>query len=81
MRFQLEERAGAAAGAAEAEAAAAAARRDADAAAARALALAERLAHAQRQLDKAHFDARKLHDDALVRTMYTTQKSSGCYLS
>ncbi|CAB3220174.1 unnamed protein product [Arctia plantaginis] len=62
----LEERAGAAAGAAEAEAAAAAARRDADAAAARALALAERLAHAQRQLDKAHFDARKLHDDALV---------------
>ncbi|XP_022831835.1 uncharacterized protein LOC111360196 [Spodoptera litura] len=47
-------------------AAAAAARRDADAAAARALALAERLAHAQRQLDRAHSDARKMHDDALV---------------
>lgn len=65
-KAKLEERAGAAEGAAEAEAAAAAARRDADAAAARALALADRLAHAQRQLDKAHFDARKLHDDALV---------------
>ncbi|XP_075983762.1 uncharacterized protein LOC142981622 isoform X2 [Anticarsia gemmatalis] len=65
-KAKLEERAGAAAGAAELEAAAAAARRDADAAAARALSLADRLAHAQRQLDKAHFDARKLHDDALV---------------
>ncbi|KAH9629821.1 hypothetical protein HF086_009948 [Spodoptera exigua] len=64
--LKLEERAGAAEGAAEAEAAAAAARRDADAAAARALALAERLAHAQRQLDRAHSDARKMHDDALV---------------
>ncbi|CAG9559011.1 unnamed protein product [Danaus chrysippus] len=54
-------------GAAAAEcAAAAAARRDADAAAARAHTLAERLAHAQRQLDRAHSDARKLHDDALV---------------
>ena len=53
-------------GAAEAEAAAAAARRDADAASARALALAERLAHAQRQLDRAHSDARKMHDDAMV---------------
>ncbi|XP_032527990.2 cytospin-A-like isoform X3 [Danaus plexippus] len=59
--------AGAAEGAAAAEcAAAAAARRDADAAAARAHTLAERLAHAQRQLDRAHSDARKLHDDALV---------------
>ncbi|CAH0696671.1 unnamed protein product [Spodoptera exigua] len=65
-KAKLEERAGAAEGAAEAEAAAAAARRDADAAAARALALAERLAHAQRQLDRAHSDARKMHDDALV---------------
>ncbi|XP_050353282.1 cytospin-A-like isoform X9 [Nymphalis io] len=56
--------AGAAEGAAAAEAAAtAAARREADA---RAHALAERLAHAQRQLDRAHSDARKLHDDALV---------------
>ncbi|XP_068623919.1 cytospin-A-like isoform X2 [Battus philenor] len=59
--------AGAAEGAAAAEAAAAAAaRREADAAAARAHALAERLAHAQRQLDRAHDDARRLHDDALV---------------
>ncbi|XP_045770638.1 uncharacterized protein LOC123871105 isoform X2 [Maniola jurtina] len=59
--------AGAAEGAAQAEAAAtAAARREADAAAARAHTLAERLAHAQRQLDRAHSDARKLHDDALV---------------
>ncbi|XP_041971756.1 uncharacterized protein LOC121727815 isoform X4 [Aricia agestis] len=59
--------AGAAEGAAAAEAAgAAAARREADAAAARAQQLAERLAHAQRQLDRAHSDARKLHDDALV---------------
>ncbi|XP_072934224.1 uncharacterized protein spdi [Epargyreus clarus] len=59
--------AGAAEGAAAAEAAAAAAaRREADAAGARAHALAERLAHAQRQLDRAHSDARKLHDDALV---------------
>ncbi|KAM3964041.1 LOW QUALITY PROTEIN: uncharacterized protein ACR2FA_002088 [Aphomia sociella] len=69
-KAKLAERAGVAAGAAEAEAAAAAAavaaRRDADAAAARAQALAERLAHAQRQLDRAHSDARKLHDDALV---------------
>ncbi|CAH1641057.1 unnamed protein product [Spodoptera littoralis] len=65
-KAKLEERAGVAEGAAEAEAAAAAARRDADAAAARALALAERLAHAQRQLDRAHSDARKMHDDALV---------------
>ncbi|CAG5046934.1 unnamed protein product [Parnassius apollo] len=55
------------AGAAEGEAAAAAAaRREADAASARAHALAERLAHAQRQLDRAHDDARRLHDDALV---------------
>ncbi|CAG4932055.1 unnamed protein product [Colias eurytheme] len=59
--------AGAAEGAAAAEAAAtAAARREAEAASARAHALAERLAHAQRQLDRAHSDARKLHDDALV---------------
>ncbi|CAH2052817.1 unnamed protein product, partial [Iphiclides podalirius] len=59
--------AGAAEGAAAAEAAATvAARREADAAAARAPALAERLAHAQRQLDRAHDDARRLHDDALV---------------
>ncbi|CAK1541804.1 unnamed protein product [Leptosia nina] len=59
--------AGAAEGAAQAEAAAtAAARREAEAASARAHALAERLAHAQRQLDRAHSDARKLHDDALV---------------
>uniref|UniRef100_A0A2A4JNX5 Calponin-homology (CH) domain-containing protein n=1 Tax=Heliothis virescens TaxID=7102 RepID=A0A2A4JNX5_HELVI len=65
-KAKLEERAGVAEGAAEAEAAAAAARRDADAAAARALALAERLAHAQRQLDRAHSDARKMHDDAMV---------------
>nr|XP_034827868.1 uncharacterized protein LOC117985287 [Maniola hyperantus] len=49
--------AGAAEGAAQAEAAATAAR---------AHTLAERLAHAQRQLDRAHSDARKLHDDALV---------------
>ncbi|XP_060806707.1 uncharacterized protein LOC106129960 isoform X4 [Amyelois transitella] len=65
-KAKLAERAGAAEGAAEAEAAAAAARRDADSAAARAHALAERLAHAQRQLDRAHSDARKLHDDARV---------------
>ncbi|XP_053617605.1 cytospin-A isoform X6 [Plodia interpunctella] len=65
-KAKLSERAGAAEGAAEAEAAAAAARREAEAAAARAHALAERLAHAQRQLDRAHSDARKLHDDALV---------------
>nr|XP_049699391.1 titin homolog isoform X2 [Helicoverpa armigera]XP_049699392.1 titin homolog isoform X2 [Helicoverpa armigera]XP_049699393.1 titin homolog isoform X2 [Helicoverpa armigera] len=65
-KAKLEERAGVAEGAAEAEAAAAAARRDAEAAAARALALAERLAHAQRQLDRAHSDARKMHDDAMV---------------
>ncbi|XP_050668380.1 cytospin-A isoform X5 [Leptidea sinapis] len=59
--------AGAAEGAAAAEAAAtAAARREAEAAAARAHSLAERLAHAQRQLDRAHCDARRLHDDALV---------------
>ncbi|XP_052752052.1 golgin subfamily B member 1 isoform X3 [Galleria mellonella] len=62
-KAKLAERAGVAAGAAEAEAAAAAAaasaRREADA-------LAERLAHAQRQLDRAHCDARKLHDDAMV---------------
>ncbi|CAG9126513.1 unnamed protein product [Plutella xylostella] len=62
----LAERAGAAEGAAEAEAALASARREAEAAAARARGLAERLAHAQRQLDRAHSDARKLHDDALV---------------
>ncbi|XP_061722702.1 uncharacterized protein LOC133529098 [Cydia pomonella] len=65
-KAKLAERAGAAEGCAEAEAAAAAARREADAAAARAHALHERLAHAQRQLDRAHSDARKLHDDALV---------------
>ncbi|KAJ2940296.1 hypothetical protein O0L34_g11869 [Tuta absoluta] len=66
-KAKLAERAGAEAStAAEAEEAAAAARRDADAAQARAHALAERLAHAQRQLDRAHSDARKLHDDALV---------------
>lgn len=64
--MQLAERAGAAEGAAEAEAAAAAARREAEAAAARAHALHDRLAHAMRQLDRAHSDARKLHDDALV---------------
>ncbi|CAH4033734.1 unnamed protein product [Pieris brassicae] len=59
--------AGAAEGAAQAEAAStSAARREAEAASARAHALAERLAHAQRQLDRAHSDARKLHDDALV---------------
>ncbi|XP_049879034.1 uncharacterized protein LOC126375973 isoform X3 [Pectinophora gossypiella] len=65
-KAKLAERAGAAEGAAEAEAALAAARRDGDTHAARAHALAERLAHAQRQLDRAHADARKLHDDALV---------------
>ncbi|XP_063628430.1 uncharacterized protein LOC134799922 [Cydia splendana] len=65
-KAKLAERAGAAEGCAEAEAAAAAARREADAAAARAHTLHERLAHAQRQLDRAHSDARKLHDDALV---------------
>ncbi|XP_037292866.1 plectin isoform X1 [Manduca sexta] len=65
-RAKLSERAGAAEGAAEAEAAAAAARREADAASARAAALQDCLAHAQRQLDRAHHDARKLHDDALV---------------
>ncbi|CAH0685979.1 unnamed protein product [Chilo suppressalis] len=65
-KAKLEERQGVAEGAAEAEAAAALARREADAASARALALADRLAHAQRQLDRAHSDARKLHDDALV---------------
>ncbi|KAJ8711180.1 hypothetical protein PYW07_008422 [Mythimna separata] len=65
-KAKLEERAGVVEGAAEAEAAAAAARRDADAATARALQLAERLAHAQRQLDRAHSDARKMHDDAMV---------------
>ncbi|CAH0595213.1 unnamed protein product [Chrysodeixis includens] len=69
-KAKLEERAGVAQGAAEAEAAAAAAaaaaRREAEAAAARALTLADRLAHAQRQLDRANAEARKLHDDALV---------------
>ncbi|GBP35434.1 Cytospin-A [Eumeta japonica] len=65
-KAKLSERAVVAEGAAEAEAAAAAARREAEAAAARAHSLAERLAHAQRQLDRAHSDARKLHDDALV---------------
>ncbi|XP_045490593.1 uncharacterized protein LOC110997058 isoform X2 [Pieris rapae] len=59
--------AGVAEGAAQVEAASTtAARREAEAASARAHALAERLAHAQRQLDRAHSDARKLHDDALV---------------
>ncbi|XP_073948075.1 sperm antigen with calponin homology and coiled-coil domains split discs isoform X6 [Choristoneura fumiferana] len=65
-KAKLAERAGAADSCVEAEAAAAAARREAEAAAARAHALHDRLAHAMRQLDRAHSDARKLHDDALV---------------
>ncbi|KAL0818466.1 hypothetical protein ABMA28_008924 [Loxostege sticticalis] len=65
-KAKLEERQGVVEGAAELEAAATTARREAEAAAARAHVLAERLAHAQRQLDRAHSDARKLHDDALV---------------
>ncbi|XP_028157260.1 cytospin-A isoform X5 [Ostrinia furnacalis] len=65
-KAKLEERQGVVEGAAELEAAATTARREAEAAALRAHTLAERLAHAQRQLDRAHSDARKLHDDALV---------------